>query len=217
MKSFFDSYRNKRLSSKGQKLLAQGNVEKAFQLFQQAVLKNESADLLFNLALSLMGLSRFAEAEKYLTKLQVDFPKNELNTLTLAECMMMQNKWDQAKLLYSNLKLINAREDKYDEYLKIVDDPVIRDKYVIAKKHLRKATIELQKKNDDTALELLLEAEEYIPNNSNILNNIGSIYMLSKKYKKAYDYFIKALAHDQQNLQIKKNLILARRKCKVEK
>jgi tetratricopeptide (TPR) repeat protein len=214
MKNFFDSYRDKRLSRKGQKLLAQGKVEKAFQLFQQAVLKDESPDLLFNLALSLMGLSRFAEAENYLTKLQVGFPKNELNTLTLAECMMMQSKWDEAKLLYSNLILINAREERYDEYLKIVDDPVIRDKYVIAKKHLRKATIELQKKNDEKALELLLEAEEYIPDNSNILNNIGSVYMLGKNYEKAYQYFIKALAHDQQNQQIKKNLILARRKLK---
>ena len=214
MKSFFDSYLEKRLNRKGQKLLAQGKVEKAFQLFQQAVLKNESADILFNLALSLMGLSRFAEAENYLSKLQVDFPNNELNTLTLAECMMMQNKWEEAKLLYSNLKLINSREEKYNEYLKIVDDPVIREKYVIAKKNLRKATLELQKKNDTKALELLMEAEEYIPDNSNILNNIGSIYMLGKKYEQAYGYFVKALAHDQHNLQIKKNLISARRKLK---
>ena len=214
MKNFFDSYRETYMNRKGQKLLAQGKVEKAFQLFQKAVLKNRSGEVLFNLALSLMALSRFPEAEKYLSKLQIEFPQNELNTLTLAECMMMQNKWEEAKLLYANLKLINPREEKYDEYMKIVEDPVVREKYAAAKKLLREAIVELQKKNDARSLKMLLEAEEYIPDNSNILNNIGSIYMLTKQYEKAYHYFVKALAQDQHNQRIRKNIILCKNKLK---
>lgn len=214
MKHFIHIWHQKQLNRKGQKLLVKGKPETALRIFQKAFLLYDSAEIEFNLALSLMALSRFTEAEKHLFRLQKEHPKNELNTLTLAECVMMQQKWQDACLLFENLKKINPNAVKYGEYLKIAADPVEREKYVTAKKLLREATLQLQKKNDDQALKLLLEAEHYFPENSNILNNIGSIYMLTKNYEKAYRYFTKALPYDKQNERLKKNILLARNKLK---
>jgi tetratricopeptide (TPR) repeat protein len=214
MRSLFDLQRQKRLVQKGQKLLSKGEIEKAFSIFQQVVLQDDSQENIFNLALALLAQNRYAEAEKYLLKIQKESPSNEMNLLTLAECKMMQQKWQEVISLYETLSKDNPRNEAYQKYLDLSRDIVHREKYVKSKELFGAASLELQNKNDQKALNILLEAEEYYPENPNILNNIGSIYLLLKEYKKAFDYFVKAMRFDPNNPKIKKNVLIARKKIK---
>ncbi|MDO9578268.1 MAG: tetratricopeptide repeat protein [Candidatus Cloacimonadales bacterium] len=214
MKSFFELQKKKRLRQKGQKLLVKGKIEKAYSIFQRDVLLDDSHENLFNLALALMSLHKYPEAEEYLQKVYEKLPSNEMNLLTLAECSMMQQKWEQAIKLYEELSAYNPRNESYQNYLNLSQDIVAREKYVKSKQLFNAAARELTKKNDEKALKILLEAEEYYPENPNILNNIGSIFLLLKQYKQAYDYFIRAMRFDANNLKIKKNVLIARKKLK---
>ncbi len=212
MKNFLDLQKKKQLRQKGQKLLSKGKIEKAYSIFQKVVLLDDSQENLFNLALVLMALNKYPEAEEYLQKVYEKLPSNEMNLLTLAECSMMQQKWEQADKLYQELIAANPRNESYQNYLIISKDIVAREKYVKSKELFNAAALELKMKNDEKALKILLEAEEYFPENPNILNNIGSIYLLLKKYKQAYDYFIRAMQFDSNNLKIKKNVLIARKR-----
>ena len=163
-------------------------------------------------AVTLMGLYRYREAENYLRKVHSKYPEHDINSLSLAECLLMQRKWDEATNLFQEISSRNPENMK--EYLNIVKDVVLREKFVKSREYFAEATIELKNKNDLKALELLLIAEEYNPDNANILNNIGSVYMLLKDYEKAYIYFEKAVLLDSDKEKFIKNLNLAKRKLK---
>ena len=214
MIKYFDLLKEKRLQIKGQKLLTQGKIEKAFDAFQKAILINSSTENIYNLALSLMAQTKYLQAEKYLRKIFENYPENEMNLLTLAECVIMQKKWNEAIELYRSLADFDPENKTYQKYKTIAEDVVIREKYVKSKYLLNFSILELKRKNDKKAMELLLEAEEYFPGNPNILNNIGSIYMLFKNYEKAYSYFSKAIENDPSNKRFQKNLFTARKKLK---
>lgn len=212
MKSFFELLRVKRLRLKGQKLLTRGKIEKAFPVFQKAAMLIDSMENIYNLALSLSALGRYEEAEEYLEKINSKIPGNEMVLLTLGECKLMQKKWSAAGFLYQELIKLNPRSESYEKYFRLANDPIEREKYVNSKILLSQATRALQSKKDKEALNFLMEANETYPNNPNILNNIGSIYMLLKDYKKAYKYFSEALNFDRDNVKIKKNVLAARKK-----
>ncbi|HPR17954.1 MAG TPA: tetratricopeptide repeat protein [Candidatus Cloacimonadota bacterium] len=214
MESFFELLRIKRMRQKGQKLLAKGKFEKAFPLFQKIVLQNESPENIYNLALCLMAMSEYETAESYLEKIQSDFSGNEMNLLALAECKMMQKKWQDAKNIFHHLAEANPRHESYQNYFSLVSDEVAREKYISAKKLLMSATACLEQKNDKEALKLLLEANELHPDNPNILNNLGSIYMLMEDYRNAYNYFSKAYNLDKNNPKIRNNILTSRRKLR---
>ena len=214
MIKYFDLLKEKRLQIKGQKLLTQGKTEKAFDAFQKAILINSSTENIYNLALSLMAQTKYLQAEKYLRKIFEDYPENEINLLTLAECVIMQKKWNEAIELYRLLSDSDPKNKAYQKYKIIAEDIVIREKYVKSKCLLNMSILELKRKNDRKALEILLEAEEYFPGNPNILNNIGSIYMLFKDHEKAYSYFSQAIDSDPGNRKFQKNLFIVRKKLK---
>ncbi len=214
MIKYFDLLKEKRLQMKGQKLLTQGKTEKAYDTFQKAILINSSTENIYNLALSLMAQTKYLQAEKYLRKIFKNYPENEINLLTLAECVIMQQKWNEAIELYRLLADSDPKNKAYQKYKNIAEDVVIREKYVKSKCLLYSSILELKRKNDKKALEMLLEAEEYFPGNPNILNNIGSVYMLLKDHEKAYSYFSKAIDNDPGNRKFQKNLFTARRKLR---
>lgn len=214
MKGFFDLLKVKRLRSKGQKLLVAGKFEKAFFYFQKALLLDGSFENMYNFALCRMGMGKYAEAQNYFEKIYAEFPGNEMNLLTMAECLLMQKKWQEAIAKFQQLMKLNSRSETYQKYLSLANDEVEREKYVSSKILLSKATEALHQKKDEEALNFLIEADETFPGNANILNNIGSIYMLMKKYKNAYKYFSEALKYDKNNQKIKNNILAARRKIK---
>ena len=137
-----------------------------------------------------------------------------MNTLALAECLITQKKWNEAIKFYEKVVTINPLSETYKRYLKISKDVIAREKYVKSRELFNAATIELQQKNDEQALKILLEAVEFFPGNPNILNNIGTIYLILKDYKKAYNYFIKAVSQDPANQKFQKNLQIVKRKLK---
>jgi tetratricopeptide (TPR) repeat protein len=214
--NFLQSLKVKRLQRKGQKFLTSGKIEKAHVIFQKVVLIDNSTENLFNLALSLISLARYSEAEGYLRKIEKQFPDHELNTLTLAECLIMQKKWDETIKFYEKASQINPRSEAYKKYVAIAKDVVAREKYVKSKELFQEATEELRCKNDEKALKILQKANEYFPGNPNILNNIGILYLNLKKYKQAYSYFTKAISLDQENKRFQKNLLAAKRKIKIK-
>ena len=115
--TFMQSLKAKRLRKKGQQLLTSGKIEKAHRIFQKVVLIDNSTENLFNLALSLMAMAHYSEAENYLRKIETNFPDHELNTLTLAESLIMQKKWDEAIKFYKKANQINPRSEAYKKYL----------------------------------------------------------------------------------------------------
>ena len=140
MMSFFYDLKEKRLIKKGQKLLTKNDFEKANLLFQKAILINNSVENKFNLALSLLSLSEYSKAEKYLINIYNEFPENELNLLAMAECNIMQKKWDDAIKFYKLIVKLFPGKKNYEHYLDIAEDAVAREKYIKAKKLFKEAT-----------------------------------------------------------------------------
>ena len=139
MMSFFEDLKEKRLTKKGQKLLTKNDFEKAYLLFQKAILINNSVENKFNLTLSLLSLSEYSKAEIYLKNIYDEFPENELNLLALAECHIMQRKWEEAIKFYKIIVKLFPGRKNYEHYLKIAEDVVAREKYIKAKELFKKS------------------------------------------------------------------------------
>ena len=161
MINFFEDLKEKHLKKRGQKLLSKNDFEKVYLVFQKVILLNNSVENKFNLAISLLSLSEYSKAENYLIDIYNEYPENELNLLALAECNIMQQKWDEAIRFYKMTVKLFPGKKTFNNYLKIAEDVVAREKYVKAKELFRIATIELKQKNDKNALSILLEANEY--------------------------------------------------------
>jgi len=214
MMTFFDDLKEKRLTKKGQKLLTKNDFEKANLLFQKAILLNNSVENKFNFAISLLSLSEYSKAEVYLKNIYDEFPENELNLLALAECHIMQRKWDEAIKFYKIIVKLFPDRKNYEHYLKIAEDVVAREKYIKAKELFKKATKELKQKNDEKALNILLQANEYFPEDATIINNIATLYIILKDFHKAYQYSLKAVSIKPDDPRFQNNLKIAKKKLK---
>ncbi len=209
-----DTLKENRLIRKGKKLLTKGKLEKAYRCFEKAVMLNNSINNRFYLGLSMMSLTRFADAKKIFTDIRKEDEENELNLLSLAECNMMLRKWLEAENIYRKLHKMFPNNEAYKEYLERSQDVIYREKYVIARELFSKAERALFAKDKKEALKHLLEAEEYNPNSSMILNNIASLYMLLKKYEEAYPYIERAITISPDNQRFQKNYISIKRKLR---
>ena len=214
MMSFFEDLTEKRLRRKGQKLLTKNDFKKAHLLFQKAILLNNSVENKFNLAVALLSLSEFSNAEKYLEDIYAEYPENELNLLALAECNIMQKKWDRAIKFYSDAVNLFPHKKSYIQYLDIAKDVVTREKYVKAKELFKEATIQLKQKNDKEALNILLQAHEYFPQDATIINNIATLYIMLKDFNKAYNFSMKAVSLKPDDPRFQTNLRIVKRKLK---
>ncbi len=214
MMSFFEDLKEKHLKKRGQKLLSKNDFEEAYLVFQKVILLNNSVENKFNLAITLLSLSKYSKAENYLIDIYDEYPENELNLLALAECNIMQKKWDEAIGFYKMIVKLFPGKKAFNNYLKIAEDVVAREKYVKAKELFRTATIELKQKNDENALSILLEANEYFPEDATILNNIATLYIMLKDFPKAYSYSMKAISIRPDDPRFQNNLKIAKRKIK---
>jgi len=214
MITFFDDLKEKRLTKKGQKLLTKNDFGKANLFFQKAILLNNSVENKFNFAISLLSLSEYSKAEIYLKNIYDEFPENELNLLALAECHIMQRKWDEAIKFYKIIVKLFPDRKNYEHYLKIAEDVVAREKYIKAKELFKKATKELKQKNDEKALNILLQANEYFPEDATIINNIATLYIILKDFHKAYQYSLKAVSIKPDDPRFQNNLKIEKKKLK---
>ncbi len=214
MRILSDNYLEKKYRKKGIRFLNKRKLENALECFQQANSINNSSENSFNLALSLMSLNQYSEAEKYFRIVYEDFPENEINSLAFAECLLMQKKWKVSEKIYAELVRRNPDSKTYKEYLKRVKNVVAREKYVKSKELFSLALNELLKKNNHKALKIMKEAAEFDSENPNIMNNIGSILMTQKMFSEAYKYFEKAVILAPNNKKFQKNIVLAKMKLR---
>ncbi|MBT5420731.1 MAG: tetratricopeptide repeat protein [Candidatus Cloacimonetes bacterium] len=214
MMSFFEDLTEKRLRKKGQKLLIRNDFKKAHLLFQKAILLNNSVENKFNLAVTLLSLSEYSNAEKYLENIYAEYPENELNLLALAECSIMQKKWDEAIKFYTEAVSLFPNKKAYNQYLEIAKDVVAREKYVKAKELFNDATVQLQQKNDKKALNILMQAHEFFPQDATIINNIATLYIMLKDYNKAYNFAMKAVALKPDDPRFQANIKITKRKLR---
>ena len=113
---------------RGLNFLKKGRADKAYQCFEKVVLMEDSSENLFNLGLSLMGMFNYSDAEKYLQKVYDKFPENDINSLSLSECLLMQRRWDEAIVI---LNEIQKRNPKFTGvYSQIARDVVLREKFI---------------------------------------------------------------------------------------
>lgn len=215
MKDLIDQIRMKYYQRKGQKMLLRGEPERAFIYLEKALFLEDSAANIYNIALTLLTLKRYSEAESYLQKLLDNYPGNELASLTMVELYMQQRDWDKAIDLLSELVTLHPSNNNYKRYLQRVKNPEAREGYIKAKEMLNEAQELLARKEKAKALETLLKAEKIDPENPYIQNNIGSFYlMLEKNPKRALTYFQKAYELEPENEKFKTNLFRVRREIK---
>ncbi len=214
MKILSNHYKEKKYRKKGIQFLNKRKLEIALDCFQKANSINNSSENKFNLALSLMSLNQYSEAEKYFRIVYEKFPDNEINSLAFAECLLMQKKWKDSVKIYTELVKKNPDSKVYKKYLKRAKDVIVREKYVKSKELFESAQNELQKKNNEQALKMLKEAVEFDSENPNIMNNIGSILMSRKMFSEAYGYFEKAVILAPNNKKFQKNVLLAKMKLR---
>lgn len=188
--------------------------KKAHRCFEKALALDASPENQFHLGLSLLSLQRFAEAEQLFRSVQQQVPDNEINLVSLGEALMMQRRWDEAASCYQQLTQKEKPNPAYKRILNIAEDVALREKYVRGRELMTEAQEALRQKNDEEARQILEQALEYQPHNAAILNNLGSVLRLKKKYDEAANYIQQALAIEPRNEKFQKNLILARRKSK---
>ncbi len=195
--------------------MVKGMVEKAYTYFQKALLIENSLNNTFNVAIALMTLNRYSEADKYLAKIMAEEEPTEIVLLAAAECSLMLRNWDEAEKHYQNLAVQHPQKWEYQNYLKIVRDPVRKEKYVLSKEFFNAAQLSTQKKDFRTAFEQLKEAEKIDPENPNIVNNIGSVMlMLGYNLTDISPYFERAVMLAPDNERYKKNLLYIKHKMK---
>jgi len=132
----FEYYQANYYRRKGQQLLVKGKPEKAYSYLEKALMLEDSPANIYNLALTLLAMKRFGEAEKYLQKLLELQPGNELATLTLAEIYTQQREWDKAQELLSKLVELHPTNNNYQKYRQRLTDPQARERYIKAKELL---------------------------------------------------------------------------------
>ncbi len=79
---------------------------------------------------------------------------------------------------------------------------------------LENAVLNHKKKKELIAKDLYEKVLELDPKNIVALNNLGTIYLFSKKFEKATEYFKKAIQIRSDYLDAKKNLQIANEKIK---
>jgi len=213
----FRKLKEKVYQKRGQKLLAGQKAEKANRYFLKCIVYNQSAENMFNLALSYMALYQYAEAEIYLRRIYKKLPQNELNALALIESLLLQRKWHSLNTILPDLKKKLPASDSIKKYHTIISDAVEREKYVSFREHIQFAFQEVDQGNTNTALEHFLKAESYFNDSFDIIQNIGIIYFQKSDYNNAYKYFEKALSLAPGNLRIQKNLIKTKKMINSQK
>lgn len=167
----------------------------------------DDPDITYQLGLCAMAQFQYQKAESLFKKLHQLYPEQEINSLTLAECYMMQKIWPEAIKLYQELTRQNPRSKLYEFLLNRAQDVVEREKYVMGKHLLNNSQQILSSGSSREALDLLLQAEQLLPNDLAILNNIGIIYSEQKKWQEAYTYLEKALKLAPDNSRLRSHFL----------
>lgn len=135
------------------------------------------------------------DTETYLTKL-LDFDRDFfIANLTLGNEYIATRRFHDAKTLYSRL----------------IENYPTRKSYRVAlsETYFREALIAVDRQDFSAALVALEKAASITPNRAKVLNNIGNIHLLNKKWTLAIDFYQRALQSDSKSPQTYYNLAVA--------
>ena len=214
MVMYLNGIRAEILRKKGMKNLVKGNYQKAGKCFQTALRLADNTENRFNFGIYLLSRQQFDESMAIFSAIAEEYPENEINGLLLFESYMLLEKWDMAIRQIKNLEQLNPKSQKYIILRKVAKDVVAREKYRKVKILKSEALELLAAKEQSQALKKYQEAQEYSPADSEILNNIGSIFLKSREYVLAYTNFEEAQKLEPDNQIVKRNLVLAKSKLR---
>lgn len=199
---------------RGQRLLVKGNNDKAVRSFRQALSLSNNAENVFNLGLGLLSAMELEEAEGYLKEIADEFPEHSISGLVYFEVLILQEKWQAAIDEIRILSTYDLDNKKYEELLLIAEDVVKREKYRNEKILSHEAHGFMQQKKYSEALEKYMGALNYLPEDLELLNNIGYIHLKLNEYTQAYSFFEKALQLDPGNRKIRQNMMVVKNKLR---
>ncbi len=130
MSLYLDAIKEKYYCTIGLNNLRKGKFLKACKNFQKALLINPGPENLFNVGISLMSLNQFSDAEFYMIKVHEKIPENEINGLSLGECLLRLKKWKKAEEIFTELSQLNPRNKTILHYLDLSRNVIAREKYV---------------------------------------------------------------------------------------
>jgi len=201
---------------RGQRWLNQGRASAAYACFQRALLLQNEPEDRFHVGLALLGLGRYNEARGFIEDLAGGEQAPEVALLALAECSLMQRRWEEAEGLFAKLCDIRPGSRRYTDWLALARDGVRREKHVIVREYFNRAQALLEKKQPKEALQSLEEAWAADNTNALVANNIGSLLLLrGRTPAEACFYFEKAVTLEPDNVRFRENLSWVRRKVKL--
>ena len=199
---------------RGQRLLVKGDNEKAVTCFRQALTLANNPENVFNLGLGLLSAMELEEAEGYLKEIADEFPEQGISGLVYFEALILQEKWQSALDQIRKLCRQEPENKKYIQLNEMADDVVEREKYKNEKFLSYEAYGFMKQRKYSEALEKYLGALYYLPDDLELLNNIGYIYLKLSEYTQAYSYFEKALQLDPGNRKIRQNMAVVKNKLR---
>jgi len=186
-------YRVKQLRLHGQNLMARGRIEAAYKCFQKVILMDSSPENQYNIALTLLSLGKYEEAESYLVKVIEAYPDNEIAMISLAECKLHNEDWKDALSILESLIKDHPSNINNKQYYATMKNPETRNTHIRVQKLLKHALSEYDHKAFKSAIEILLEAVDLDPDNPTINYLLGtSMIMDAHDYQSALPYLEKA-------------------------
>ncbi len=194
-------FRKKRLRIKGQNLMTRGRIEKASKTFEKLLLIDNSPENQYNYALTLLSCAKYGEAESYLTKVLEVYPNNEIAKVSMAECKLHTEDWQEAVSIMKTLVKEHPTNINYKKYLATMMDSEKRNLHIRVQKLLKHALLKYDNKEFGDAITSLEEAVGLDRENATINYLMGtSIIMDSHDYEKALPYLEIALKASPDNV-----------------
>jgi len=190
----------------GYKSLRKGKHEKALRYFKKAMQISQEVSIIFNYVVALSAVGKYQEAYPYLTQILSEYQDNEMAlSLMLWVCMMLR-KWDKALQMCEKIRLQFPSNQEFIHLYDILQNEVIREKFVSAHELIKQAEQKTLKKQYSDSISLLKKALEINPDEALAYSNLASIYYLLKKKEEAKQYIKKAVELDPLNSKYKQNL-----------
>ncbi|MCF7912941.1 MAG: tetratricopeptide repeat protein [Candidatus Cloacimonetes bacterium] len=199
---------------RGQRLLVKGINDQAVKCFRKALSLSENPENVFNLGLGLLSAMELEEAEGYLSQVVEEFPEHEISVLTYFEVLILQEKWQAAIEQIEKLCQQYPENIRYKEFCAMASDVVGREKYRHEKILSHEAYQFMRQRKYGEALEKYIAALEYLPEDLELINNIGYIHLILNEYTQAYSYFEKALQLDPGNRKVRQNMAVVKNKLR---
>lgn len=202
------------LRKRGLRNLVKGSYKQAGKDLKRALSLSDNTENRFNMGLFYLNRQEYSQAKEIFYAISEEYPDNEMNSMLLFECNMLQENWQEAISIIRKLSEQKPEIRKYQILRTVAEDVIAREKYRRVKILKSEAQEFISEGKSQEALKKYEEAEKFSPADSEILNNIGSIHLKHKDFIRAYTYFENAHKLDPENAKIKRNLVQAKSKLR---